>query len=166
MIASQNEPFLSCNRNVRASSEIGNIRIYHGRIGTPFMNKKIWSVDDNFSVQNDVGEADKLENSVKRSLTNVRSTASSQIEEESMKSVFSKIVEESNSSERMNLANSAIIDPTKLVSFGHPPMETDNVGNRLDGIVATRIEHLNKIWRSTASDNRMAHMHDDIETTS
>ena len=40
----------------------------------------------------------------------------------------------------MNLKNSAIIEPSKIVSFGHPPMETDNVGKRLDGIVATRIE--------------------------
>ena len=50
VIASQNEPTLSCNRIVRASSEIGNSSIDHGRIGTPIMNKKIWSVDDNFSV--------------------------------------------------------------------------------------------------------------------
>ena len=41
VIASQNEPFMSCNRNVRASSEIGNSRIDHGRIGTPFVNKTI-----------------------------------------------------------------------------------------------------------------------------
>ena len=39
----------------------------------------------------------------------------------------------------MNLANSDIIEPPKLVHFGHPPMETDNVGNLLDGIVATII---------------------------
>ena len=50
VIASQNEPFLSCDRNVHASSEIGNSRIDHGRIGTPSVNKNIWSVDDNFSV--------------------------------------------------------------------------------------------------------------------
>ena len=50
VIASQNEPTLRCNRIVHALSEIGNSRIDHGRIGTPIMNKKIWSVDDNFSV--------------------------------------------------------------------------------------------------------------------
>ena len=64
-------------------------------------------------------------------------TASLLIEEESLKSVFSKIVEDSNSSKRMNLAKSASIEPPKLGPFGHPPMETDNVGNRLDGIVDT-----------------------------
>ena len=62
----------------------------------------------------------------------------------------------------MNLANFAIIEPPKLGSFGHPPMETDNVG----GIVATRIENSIGILRRTARDDRMAHMHDDIETIS
>ena len=64
----------------------------------------------------------------------------------------------------MNLTNSAIIEPPKLVSFGHLPMETDNVGNLLDGIIATRIEDPKRIWRLTARDDRMAHTHDYIET--
>ena len=66
----------------------------------------------------------------------------------------------------MNLANSAIIEPPKLVSFGHPPMETDNVGNQINGIIATRIEKPYRIWRRTARDESMAHRHDDIETIS
>ena len=66
----------------------------------------------------------------------------------------------------MNLANSVSIETPNLVSFGHPPMETDNVGHQIDGIVASRIEDPNRIWRSTERDNRMARTHDDIETTS
>ena len=66
----------------------------------------------------------------------------------------------------MNLANSVFIEPPKLVSFGHPPMEIDNVGNRIDGIVAARIENPDRIWRRTARDNRMAHTHEDIKTIS
>ena len=50
VIASHNEPLMSCDRNVRASIEFGDTRIDHGRIGTPFLNKNIWSGDDNFSV--------------------------------------------------------------------------------------------------------------------
>ena len=115
MIALQNEPFLSCDRNVRALSEIGDSRIDHSRIVTPFVNKHIWSVDDNFSVQSDMDEADKLDTIVQKSPTNERNTASPQIEEGSLESVFSKIVEESNSSQRTNLANSAIIEPPKLL---------------------------------------------------
>ena len=137
MIASQNEPMLSCDRIVRAASEIGDSKIYHGRIGTPIMNKTIWSVDDNFSIQSDIGEANKLDTNVQRYPTNDRNTAYLWIEEESLKSVLSKIIEESNSSERMNLTNYAIIEPTHIGSFGHLPMETDNVG----GIVANRIEN-------------------------
>ena len=130
------------------------------------MNKNIWSVDDNLSVRSDVIEANKLDTSIQQSSTNERNTASSQIEEKRLKIVFSKIVKESNSGGWMNLANSTIIDTPKLVSFGHPPMETNNVGNRLDGIVTTRVEDPNRIWRRTARDDRMAHTHDDIETIS
>ena len=117
VIESQNKPTLSCNRIVSASSDTGNSRIDHGRIGTPIMNKNILSVDDNFNVQTGVGEADKLDTIVQRSPTNERNTAAPRIEEESLESVFSKIVEESNLSKRMNLANSLSIDIPKLVYF-------------------------------------------------
>ena len=145
VIASQDESTLSSNRILRTSSDIGNSRIYYGRIGTPIVNETIWSVNDNFIVRSDVGEADKLDTVVQRSLTNERNTESLQIEEESLESIFSKIVEESNLSERMNLANSLGIDIPKLVHFGHPPIETNNIGNLLDGIVATIIDHSNGI---------------------
>ena len=69
------------------------------------MNKEIWGGDDNFSVRSDVGEANKLDTAVQRYSTNERNTASSQIEEEILESIFPKIIEESNSSKRMNLAN-------------------------------------------------------------
>ena len=166
VIALQNEPTLSCNRIVRASSDIGNSSIDHGMIGTPIVNKNIWSVDDNFSVGSDVDKADKLDTIVQKYPTNESNTASSQIKEESLESLFSKIIEELNSNERMNLTNSLSIETLKLVHFGHPPIETNNVGNLLDGIVATRIEKSNGIWRRTDRYNRMAHTHDDIETIS
>ena len=41
-------------------------------------------------------------------------------------------------------------------------MEIYNVG----GIVATRIENSDGIWRRTANDNRMAHTYDNIENIS
>ena len=63
----------------------------------------------------------------------------------------------------MNLANSSSIESPKLVHFGHPPMETENVGNLLNVIITTRIENSDVIWRRTARDNNMAHTHD-IET--
>ena len=69
-------------------------------------------------------------------------------------------------SEWMNLVKSLSIETPKLVSFGHPPMKTENVGHRLDGIVATRIEDPNRIWRPTDRDDRMVHTHDELETIS
>ena len=81
VIALQNEPTLSCNRIVCASSDIGNSRIDHGRIGTPIVNKNIWSEDDNFRIKIYVDEEDKLDTIVQRSLTNERNTASPRIEE-------------------------------------------------------------------------------------
>ena len=44
-------------------------------------------------------------------------------------------------------------------------MHTDNVGNLLDGIVTTRIENSDGIWRRTSREDRVAHTHD-IETIS
>ena len=45
-------------------------------------------------------------------------------------------------------------------------MGIDNVGHRIDVIVATRIEDPDRIWRYTDKEDRMARMHDDIETIS
>ena len=58
VISLQDEYTLSSNRIVRTSSDIGNSRINHVRIGTPIVNKNIWSVNENFNVRSDVGEAD------------------------------------------------------------------------------------------------------------
>ena len=77
MIAPLTEPFLTSDRYVRASSEIGDSRPEHGRISTPFVNKEIWSRDDNLSVRSDVGEADKLDTAVQKSSTDEKNTASS-----------------------------------------------------------------------------------------
>ena len=76
MITSQDESTLSSNSILCTSSDIGNNRIDHGRIGTPIVNKNIWSKDDKFNVLIDVGEADKLDTIVHRSPTNERKTAS------------------------------------------------------------------------------------------
>ena len=131
VIAPLTEPFLTSDRDVRASSEIEDIRPERGRIGTPFVIKEIWSRYDNFSVRSDVGELDKLDTSVQRSSTDESNTASSQIEEGSLGSICPKITKELNSSERMNLTNSLLVHTQKLVSFGQPPMQTDNVGHLL-----------------------------------
>ena len=130
------------------------------------MNKDIWSRDDTLSVQSDVGELNKLNTAVQRSLTNERNTSTSRIEEGSLKSIFPKIVQESNLNERMNLANYVLIQTQKLVSFRHPPMQTDNVGNPIDYIAATRVMDQDGIRRPADRGVRTTLTHGDVETMS
>ena len=66
----------------------------------------------------------------------------------------------------MNLANSLGVHTPKLVSFRHPPMQTDNVGHRSDGSVATRVVDQDGIWRPTDRDVRTAPTHGNVETMS
>ena len=146
--------------------EIGDIRTEHGRIGTPFVNTDIWSIDDAFSVRSDVGELNKLNTAVQKSSTNERNKASLRIEEGSLESICPKIIKESNSSKQINLANFLIVQNPKLVHFGHPPMETDNIGHRSNGSVATRVVDQDGIWRPTDRGVRMALTHSYIETIS
>ena len=129
MLATLTKPFLTSDRDVRTTSVIGASRPNHIRIGNPVMNRDILSRDDALStVRSDVGKLDKLDTSVQRSSTDKRNTATSRIKEGSPESIFPEIVEESNSSKRMNLANSLGVQTPKLVSFRHPPMQKDNVG--------------------------------------
>ena len=95
------------------------------------------------------GETDKLNTAIQQSSTDKRNTAPSQIEEGIPKSFFTEIVEESNSSKWMNLANSLGVHTPKIVSFRHLPMHTDNVGHQRNGSVATRVVHQDRICRPT-----------------
>ena len=167
VIAPLTGPFLTTDRYIHTTSVIGASRPNHSRIGTPFVNEDISSGDDVLStVWSDIVKADKLDTVVQRSLTNKRNTAPSRIEEGIPKSIFPEIVEESNSSERMNLTNSLGVQTTKLVYFRHPPMQTDNVGHRSNGSVATRVVDQYRIWRPTDRDIRTAPTHGEIETMS
>ena len=65
---------------------------------------------------------------------------------------------------RMNLVNSLLVQTPKLVSFGHPPMQIDNVGHRSNGSVATRLVDQDGIWRPTDKEVKVAPTHGDIET--
>ena len=95
-----------------------------------------------------------------------RNTAPLRIEKCSPKSIFPEIVEESNSIKRMNLANSLGVQNPNIVSFRHPPTQTNNVGHRSDGSVATRVVYQDAIWRPTDRDVTTAPTHGDVETMS
>ena len=123
MIAPLTEPFLTSDGGVRSTSVIGASRLDHGTIIAPFMNKYISSRDDvRSTVRSDVGEGDKLDTAVQRSSSNKSNAAPSHILEGSQKSVFPEIVEKSDSSERMNLANSLGVQTPKIVLLRHTPM--------------------------------------------
>ena len=113
--------------------------------------------------RNDVGEADKLDATVERSWTDEWNTASSQIEESTRESIFRKVTKQLGSSERMNLANSLSVQTPELVSFRHPTIHTDNVGNRRSGGVATRIENKDVIWKPTLSGIKTTATHGEIK---
>ena len=99
-------PFLASNGNVRLAI-IGASRPDQSRIIVPGMNKDISSRDDvRSTVRSDVSEADKLNTGVHKSLSNKWNMAPSQIVEGSPKSILPEIVEKSDSSDWMKLANS------------------------------------------------------------
>ena len=131
------------------------------------MNEYISSRDDvRSTVQNDVGEADKLDATVQRSSTDERNTAFSQIVEGTPESLSRKFVEKFDSSERMNLANSLSVQTPELVLLRHTPMQTYNVGQQRSGGAATGIANHNEVWRPTLSDIKAAVIHGESETIS
>ena len=94
------------------------------------MNEDISNRDDARStVRNDVGEADKLDATVEGSSTDEWNTASSRIEESTPKSIFRKGIKQIDLSNWMNLTNSLSVQTPDLVSFRHPTIQTDNVGD-------------------------------------
>ena len=157
------ESFLESNGNVRSASRIGASRLDQSRIFSPGMNEDISSRDDvRSTIQNDVGKADKLDATVERSPTDEWNTASSQIEEGTPEVIFRKFVKQFDSSEQMNLANSLRVQTPELVSFRHPPVQTENVDEQRSGGVATRIANKDGIWKPTLSDIETAATHGEI----
>ena len=51
----------------------------------------------------------------------------------------------------MNLANSLSVQTPELVSFRHPTIQTENLGDRRSDGVATRIANKDGIWKPTLS---------------
>ena len=152
MVASLDEHFLASNGDVRSAIIIGSSRPDQSRILVPGMNADISSRDDvRSTVRNDVGEADKLNAAVQRSLSDEWNTASSRIVEGSPESIFHKVVEKSDSSERMNLVKSLSVHTPELVLLRHTPMQTDNVGQQRSGGAATRIANQDGVSRPTLS---------------
>ena len=160
MVTSLVESFLASNGNVRLASVIGASWPNQSRIFAPGMNKDISCRDDvQNTVRNDVGKADKFDATVEGSSTDEWNTASSRIEESTPKSIFRKVIKQLDLSDWMNLTNSLSVQTPEPVSFRHPTIQTDNVGNRRSGSVATRIANKDGIWEPTLSNIGTAATH-------
>ena len=122
------------------TSIVGARRPNHIRIITPGMHKDISGRDNvRSTVRNDVRIADKLVTTVEGFTTDEQNTASSRIEECTLKSIFVKEIKEFDSSSKMNLTNYVPVKTPYLVSFRDPTINTDNVTDRRSGGVATSI---------------------------
>ena len=66
----------------------------------------------------------------------------------------------------MNIMNSLSVQTPDLISFRHPTIQIDNVGDRRSGGVATRIANKDGIWEPTPSNIGTAATHDEIKTIS
>ena len=66
----------------------------------------------------------------------------------------------------MKLAHSLGVQTPKLVLLRHPPIQTDNIGDRRGGGFATRTADQDGIWGPTLSDIKTAPTHGEIETIS
>ena len=98
--------------------------------------------------------------------TFVLSETPSRIVEGSPKIIFPEIVEKSDSSKRMNLANSLGVQTPKLVLLRHLPIQTENLGERRGGGFATRTADQDGIWGPTLSNIKTAPTHGKIERIS
>ena len=129
MVASLDESFLASDENTLSTSIIEASRPNQSRIIDPGMNEDLSSRDDvRSTVQNDAGEADKLDAAVQISSPNEWNAAPTRIVEGSPKSIFPKIVKKSDSSEQRNLTDSLSVHTPELVLLRHTPMQADNVG--------------------------------------
>ena len=100
MVTSLVESLLASNGNIRSEIIIGASRPDQSRIFTPGTNKDISCRDDvQSTVRDDTGEADKLDATVEGSSIDEWNTASSQIEENTLKSIFRKVINQLDSSD-------------------------------------------------------------------
>ena len=167
MLTSLIEALLESNGNIRSTSILGASRTNQSRIFAPGMHEDISGRDNvQSTVRNDVRKADKLDTTVDGPTTDERNTASSRIEECTLKSIFRKEIKNLDSSSQMNLAKYLRVKTPDLVSFRDPTIQTDNVLNQRSGSVATRIADKDGIWRSKPSNIGTAATHDEIKNIS
>ena len=147
MIGSQDETVGGNMIIICTSRDSRNSMGNHSRIGTPGVNKYVFSPrsDTNSNLLSCTGNIKKFDTHVHGSETQEQNLESSCIEEVGVKSIFPEIVKESKSSVWVNLANSVLSKSPKFISLGHPTVETADIWN-IDFATSTRAKNCNG-WR-------------------
>ena len=161
VIGTQNEFVKSNNRIICTPSDSRNIRGVHiSRMYTPGVNTDIWSVIETTSnVLSCTDNVEEFDSIVHSSTTEERNLESSQIKEVGVKSIFSEIGKDPDPSVRVNLTKSVLSESPKLITLGHPTVETADIRN-LDFVTATRAKNLNGLRRGRERDDTLRKRHD------
>ena len=135
MIGFQDE-IMGCNKNIICTSlDSRNSMGDHSRIGTPGVNKDIFSPrsDTTSNLLSCMGSIEKFDTHVHGYETQERNLELSCIEEVGVKSIFPEIVKESNSSGQVKIANSILSESPKFIS--HKPGSSDLLNHATQGML-------------------------------
>ena len=137
LITSQDDSLKRTNRIISTPSDSRKNSGNHiSRIDTPGMNKDVWSVIDTASnVLSDTNNVKKFDTSVQSSTTQERKIKLSQIQEESLKSIFPELGTELDSSVRVNLANSVVCKSPKFKASGTRPLRQRIYGTSITSVL-------------------------------
>ena len=166
VIGSQDKSVERNRKIICTSRDIRNIRGDNSRIGTPGVNKEVWSPrsDTTSNVLSCMENVEKFDTLVHGSTTQERNLESSCIKEVGGKSIFPELGKEPDSSVQVNLANSVLSERPKFISLGHPTVDRADIRN-IDFATSTRAKKLNRLRRGTERDDRLGYTYD-FETMS
>ena len=134
--------------------------VNHSRIGTPGVNTYFFSPrsDTTSNLLSCTGSIEKFDTYVYGYATQERNLELSCIEELGVKIIFPEVFKESNSSGRVNLANSVLSKSPKFISLGQPTVETADIQN-INFATSTRAKSLNWLRRDTERGDRLGYTH-------
>ena len=133
----------------------------HSRIGTPVVNKGVFSPSRNTtsSFAKWTGNIETSDTSVHGSATQESNLDLSCIEKVGVKSILGEIVPDLDPSKQVNLLNSILSEIPKFKSLGFPAVNATNIRN-LDFSPSTRAKSLSATWKDTFSPSRLGYTHD------
>ena len=160
VIGSQDES-MEGNKNITCTSlDSRNVRGNHSRIGTPGVEKEVWTPRSNTTsnVLSCTDNIKKFDTLIHGSAAQERNLEFSCIEEVGVKNIFPELRKEFDSSVRVNLANSVLGESPKFISLGHRALETADIRN-INFATSTRAKSLNRLRRDMERDVRLGYTH-------